>query len=69
MRAKVEITHCKKYNASWNYVISYNDKPCAISSSAGRAGLIASYLEGIPVVLNDKSLTRTLDRMIVNHVS
>lgn len=69
MRAKIDITHCKKYNAGWNYVICYNGKPCAISHSARRAGLIASYLEGIPVVLNDKSLTRTLDRMIVNHVS
>ena len=68
MTPKVDITHCKKYNASWNYVISYNGKPCAISRSARRAGLIASYLEGIPVNLNDKSLIRTLDRMIANHV-
>lgn len=69
MTPKVEIIHCKKHHVGWNYVISYNGKSCAISHSARRAGLIASYLEGIPVVLNDKSLTRTLDRMIANRLS
>jgi hypothetical protein len=30
IKAEIDITHVKKYNAAWNYVVAYNGTPCAI---------------------------------------
>jgi len=60
---KVEITRVKKYNASWNHVISVNGTPVAIAKSAKRAGLIAAYIDGAVIELHDGTLVRQLDKV------
>lgn len=58
----IAIFEVKKYNAPVNRLVTYNGKPLAIARSAKRAGLIAAYLDGAKVELNDKRLVKILDR-------
>ncbi|WP_338217110.1 hypothetical protein [Lacticaseibacillus salsurivasis] len=58
----IAIFAVKKYNAPVNRLVTYNGKPVAIARSARRAGLIAAYLDGAKVELNDKRIVKILDR-------
>ena len=58
----IAIFAVKKYNAPVNRLVTYNGKPVALARSAKRAGLIAAYLDGAKVELNDKRLVKILDR-------
>lgn len=59
---KATITRVKKYNASWNHVVSVEGVPVAIAKSANRAGLIAAYIDGMNVSLADGTLEKELER-------
>lgn len=61
-KPEIAIFEVKKYNAPVNRLVTYNGKPVAIARSAKRAGLIAAYLDGAKVELNDKRLVKILDR-------
>lgn len=61
-KPEIAIFEVKKYNAPVNRLVTYNGKPVAIARSANRAGLIAAYLDGAKVELNDKRLVKILDR-------
>lgn len=58
----IAIFAVKKYNAPVNRLVTFNGKPVALARSAKRAGLIAAYLDGAKVELNDKRLVKILDR-------
>jgi len=62
---EVTVTRVKKYNATWNNVISVNGVPVAIAKSAHRAGQIAAYIQGLPAEVNDLWLKRELKKMVV----
>ena len=61
-KPEIAIFEVKKYNAPVNRLVTYNGKPVAIARSARRAGLIAAYLDGAEIELNDKRLVKILDR-------
>lgn len=61
-KPEIAIFEVKKYNAPVNRLVTYNGKPVAIARSAKRAGLIAAYLDGAKVELNDKRLVKILDQ-------
>ncbi|WP_203632675.1 hypothetical protein [Lacticaseibacillus suibinensis] len=61
-KPEIAIFEVKKYNAPVNRVVTYNGKPVALARSARRAGLIAAYLDGAEIELNDKRLVKILDR-------
>lgn len=61
-KPQIAIFEVKKYNAPVNRLVTYNGKPVALARSARRAGLIAAYLDGAKVELNDKRLVKILDR-------
>ena len=58
----IAIFAVKKYNAPVNRLVTFNGKPVALAMSEKRAGLIAAYLDGAKVELNDKRLVKILDR-------
>lgn len=58
----IAIFAVKKYNAPVNRLVTFNGNPVALARSAKRAGLIAAYLDGAKVELNDKRLVKILDR-------
>ena len=59
---EVTITRVKKYNATWNNVVSVDGVPVAIAKSAHRAGQIAAYIQGMPAEINDLWLRRELSK-------
>ncbi|MBT9677967.1 hypothetical protein EFE25_04675 [Levilactobacillus brevis] len=61
---EVTVTRVKKYNATWNNVISVNGVPVAIAKSAHRAGQIAAYIQGLPAEVNDLWLKRELKKIM-----
>lgn len=61
-KPQIAIFEVKKYNAPVNRLVTYNGKPVALARSAKRAGLIAAYLDGAEIELNDKRLVKILDR-------
>ena len=61
-KPEIAIFEVKKYNAPVNRLVTYNGKPVALARSARRAGLIAAYLDGAEIELNDKRLVKILDR-------
>lgn len=61
-KPEIAIFEVKKYNAPVNRVVTYSGKPVALARSARRAGLIAAYLDGAEIELNDKRLVKILDR-------
>lgn len=61
-KSEIAIFEVKKYNAPVNRLVTYNGKPVALARSARRAGLIAAYLDGAEIELNDKRLVKILDR-------
>lgn len=62
----VEITKVKKYNAGFNYVISYGGIPVAIAKSINRATLISGYLiNGTGATeIKDGGLLRALNKAL-----
>ncbi|MBS0937640.1 hypothetical protein [Lactiplantibacillus plantarum] len=65
---KIEITRVKKYNASWNNVISVDGTPIAITKSANRANKAVAYLMGQPADLNDGTFIKQLE-IVKNSIS
>ncbi|MCT3569107.1 hypothetical protein [Levilactobacillus brevis] len=61
---EVTVTRVKKYNATWNNVISVNGVPVAIAKSAHRAGQISAYIQGLPAEVNDLWLKRELKKIM-----
>lgn len=61
---EVTVTRVKKYNATWNNVISVNGVPVAIAKSAHRAGQIAAYIQCLPAEVNDLWLKRELKKIM-----
>lgn len=59
---EIEITHVKKYNATWNHVISVNGTPVAITKSANRANEAVAYLMGQKADLSDGMFIKQLDK-------
>ena len=59
---KIEITHVKKYNATWNHVISVDGTPVAITKSANRANEAVAYLMGQRADLSDGTFIKQLDK-------
>lgn len=63
-RMEVTVTRVKKYNATWNNVVTVDGVPVAIAKSAHRAGQIAAYIQGMPADINDLWLQRELRKLI-----
>lgn len=59
---KIEITRVKKYNATWNHVISVDGVPIVITKSANRANEAVAYLMGQHADLNDGTFVKQLDK-------
>lgn len=59
---KIEITHVKKYNATWNNVISVDGTPVAITKSANRANEVVACLMGQQANLSDGTFVKQLDK-------
>lgn len=61
---EVTVTRVKKYNATWNNVVTVDGVPVAIAKSAHRAGQIAAYIQGMPADINYLWLQRELRKLI-----
>ena len=62
LKMNIEITRVKKYNATWNHVISVDGTPVAITKSANRANEAVSYLMGQHADLSDGTFIKQLDK-------
>lgn len=58
----IEVTRVKKYNATWNHVISVDGTPVAITKSANRANEVVAYLMGQHADLNDGTFIKQLNK-------
>lgn len=61
---RIATTKVKKYNSSWQHVVTVDGTPIAVADSNNRANSIVSYLMGVPTELNDGTLKKELDRVI-----
>lgn len=63
----IDVTRVKKYNATWNHVISVDGTPVAITKSASRANEAIAYLMGQQADLNDGTFIKQLDKYKNSH--